>query len=133
MGIDHVPCPRDAQQFANAPGGGVVKGSDINATEHSRQVGLPRHAAPHLSNDTTAGDHGSATELIPVNEGPYLPIVALNGYKCASVENQCHSASPPGGAGCRLLLRLVEDAISLRKLFLGEGAILSLPGRERLA
>jgi hypothetical protein len=59
--------------------------------------------------------------------------LAVNGDECARVENQIHSAGQPGGAGCSLLLRLIEDAISLRKLLLGERTLFSLPGSERFA
>lgn len=123
MGIDRVTRPGDPQQFANAPGGGVVQGPDIYATQHSRQVRLPRHATPHLSNDATAGDHGSAAELIPVNQRPYLPILALNGDKGAGIENQSHSAGQPGGASCRLLLRLIDHGthtiVCIRVIYVG--------------
>src|SRR5215211_7757471 len=63
MGVDDVTCPRDAQQFADTSGGGLIQGSDLGAPEQASQIRLPRHAAPHLSNDPTAGDRGCATHL----------------------------------------------------------------------
>jgi hypothetical protein len=64
MGIDDVTCARDAQQFADTSGGGLIQGSDPGAAEQASQVRLPRNAAPHLGNDPTAGDHGCATHLV---------------------------------------------------------------------
>jgi hypothetical protein len=58
--------------------------------------------------------------------------LAFNGNESARVEDQRHSAGQPGGSGWCLLLSLIEDAISLRKLLFSKGALLRLPGSERL-
>jgi hypothetical protein len=131
MGVDDVTCPRDAQQFADTSGGGLIQGSDLGAAEQASQIRLPRHAAPDLSNDPTAGDRGCATHLVTSNQRPDVAVLALNGDKCARVENQGHSASQPGRACCRLLFSLIKDPISFRKLLIGQGAFFSLPRSER--
>jgi hypothetical protein len=133
MCIDHITRPRDAQQFADPSGGGIIQCSDLCTPEDPRQVRLTSHATPYLSNDATTGDHGCTTLLVAGNQRPDTAVLAFNGNEGSRVENQGHSAGQPGCACGRLLFSLIEDPVSLRKLLLGQGALFGLPHSERFS
>jgi hypothetical protein len=133
MCIDNITRPRDAKQFTDPSGGGIIQCSDLGTPEDPLQVRLTRHATPHLSNDTTTGDHRCTTQLVTGNQRPDIPVLALNSHERARVENQGHSAGQPGCACWRLLFSLIEDPISLRKLLRGQGALFGLPRGKRFS
>lgn len=88
------------EKFADPASGGTVQGPDSDAFESSAESGLPRTAAPDLSDDCSAGDDQLRSPFILLQQQSRASITSIEGDESAGVKHDRH-ISPQAGRNPR--------------------------------